>query len=215
MKKIMMTKYGFVRWPEEDFSDDGSKFYVYRVGERVRVTKCVYKCEAFIDGEIHGTKLPYEVYSKLPHYLATGKLNGVLVENLIDQDLIDFYNACLAYEQEYNEAENNIQMPTLEEIKKQCANIQAKRTAEFITIEKLLSAKAATLALQLNEWKWKDLRRYLQSLANQVTNFNPDTYAPSILDSSRSIDFCKPDCQELKDSWYYTHLIEMINSVQG
>lgn len=215
MKKVMMTKYGFVRWPEEDFTDDSSKFYCYRVGERVRVTKCTHKGEAFIDGDIHGTKLPYEVYSKLPHYLATGKLNGVRIEDLTEQDLIDLYEACLAYEQEYTEAENNLQMPTLEEIKKQCCAVQLKRQTELADVKYQLADKAVDLALQLSEWRWKDIRGYLLHLSNEVTSFAPETYAPFILNSSRSIDFCKPDCQELRDSWWYIRLIEIINSVQG
>lgn len=214
MKKIMMSKYGFVRWPEEDFTDDSSRFTCYRVGERVRVTKCTYNGEAYIDGSIHGTKLPYEVYSKLPHYSAIGKLNGVLIESLTDQDMIDLYEACLAYEQEYVEAENSIHMPTLEEIEKRCLEVQLKRTAELVDIKHKLANKAVDLALTLSEWRWKDIRGYLKSIESQFNSFNPDVYAPKILDTSRSIGFCKPDCAELKDSWYYTQLIELINSVQ-
>jgi hypothetical protein len=214
MKKIQMTKYGFVRWPEEDFSDDGSRFMAYRVGERVRVTKCTFNGEAYIDGTIHGTKLPYEVYSKLPHYDAIGKLNGISIENLIDQDLIDLYNDCLAYEQEYIEAERTIQMPTLDEIKARCLEIQVKRTAELFDVKQLLADKAVELAVSLSEWRWKDVRHYLVCLSNQLASFNPEAYAPTILNSSRSIGFCKPDCSELKDSWYYTNLLELFNSVQ-
>ena len=215
MDKIMMTKYGFIRWPEEDFSDAVNRFTAYRVGKRVRVTKCTYKGEAYISADIQGTKLPYEVYSKLPHYSALSKLNGVSIESLTDDDLLALMAACVQYEKEYTDAENNIKMPTLEEIKEQCIKIQVKRTTEFITAEKLLSTKIASLAVKLNEWRWKDLRRYFLSLDNQVAAFNPETYAPTILNSSRSIGFCKPDCSELKDSWYYTQLIDLINSVQG
>lgn len=215
MKKIMMTNYGFIRWPEEDFSDDGTRFTAYKVGERVRVTKATYRGEAFIDADIHGTKLPYEVYSKLPHYSALGKLNGVSIASLTDQDLFDLCEACLYYEKEYTEAENNIQMPTLEEIKKRCLEIQVKRTTELVDVKMLLNEKATDLALLLSEWRWKDVKRYLESLAGQITSFNPELYAPNIFNSSRSIGFCKPDCAELKDSWYYTQLIELINSVQA
>lgn len=215
MKKIMMTKYGFVRWPEEDFSDDGTRFMAYRVGERVRVTKATYKGEVYLDGVIHGTKLPYEVYSKLPHYSAIGKLNGVSIDSLTDQDMIDLYEACLAYEREYNEAEANIQMPTIGAIKVQCMKIQAKRATEIAHAQSLLSSKVVVLAAKLSEWRWKDIRSYLISLTNQFNSFDPDTYAHTILNTSRSIGFCKADCAELKDSWYYTQLIDIINSVQA
>jgi hypothetical protein len=214
MKRVDMVKYGFVRTPESDFSDDGTRFYTYRVGERVQVTKATYKGEAYIDGTIHGTKLPYEVYSKLPHYAAIGKLNGVSISSLTDQDLIDLYEACVAYEQEYTEAENNIQMPPLDEIKAQCLKVQAKRMTEFAEIEKLMSENAMKLALKLSKWQWATLRDYLENLVAKLANYNPELYASTILNSARSINFCKPDCTELKDSWYYTQLIELINSVQ-
>jgi hypothetical protein len=108
MKRVNLTKYGFVRWPEEDFSDDGSRFLAYRVGERVRVTKCTYNGEVFISARIDGAKLPYEVYSKLPHYSALDKLNGVSIATLTDDDLFELLAACVLYEKEYADAENNI-----------------------------------------------------------------------------------------------------------
>ena len=107
MKRINLVKYGFVRWPEGDFSDDGSHFQTYKVG-RVRVTKHVSDGQAYIDGDINDGKLPYEVYSNLPHYKATGKLNGVSIATLAEDDLQELYEACQAYEVEYTNAENSI-----------------------------------------------------------------------------------------------------------
>ena len=214
MKKIMMTKYGFVRWPEESFSDDGTRFEAYRVGERVRVTKATYKGEAFIDANIQGTKLPWEVYSKLPHYSAVSKLNGVSIESLTDKDLIDLYNDCLDYEREYTEAENSIQMPTLEEIKEQCIKVQAKRIAEFATVETMLGKYAAKLAMKLPAWQWKTIQEYLANLAAKRATYSPELYAPTILGSAQSIKFCKPDCSELDSCYYYNHLMSLIKSVQ-
>jgi hypothetical protein len=105
-------------------------------------------------------------------------------------------------------------MPTLDEIKARCLEIQVKRTAELFDVKQLLADKAVELAVSLSEWRWKDVRHYLVCLSNQLASFNPETYAPTILNSSRSIGFCKPDCSELKDSWYYTNLLELFNSVQ-
>lgn len=211
MKKIMMTKYGFVRWPEQDFTDDGSRFIAYRVGERVRVTKCTFNGEAFIDATIDGRKLPYKVYNCLPHYSAIGKLNGVSIDTLTDQDLIDLYEACLAYEREYTDAENNIQLPTLKEIEFQCKKVQYKRRLELIDINQEFSKSAVAIAGKLTEWEWKDLRRYLLDIEAHVKNFDPDTYAPKLVGTARSIDFCKPDCHELQDSFYYKRIMEMLN----
>lgn len=214
MKKIMMTKYGFVRWPEESFSDDGVRFEAYRVGERVRVTKATHKGEAFIDADIQGTKLPYEVYSKLPHYSALGKLNGVSIASLTDDDLLALMAACVQYEKEYTDAENNIKMPTLEEIKAQCLKVQAKRAAELTEIEKLMSENAIKLALKLSKWQWATLRDYLGNLVAKLASYNPELYAHTILNSRTSVDFCKPNCSELNNSYYYNYIMDLVKSVQ-
>lgn len=211
MKKIMMTKYGFVRWPEEDFSDDGSRFLAYRVGERVRVTKCTYNGEAFISARIDSAKLPYEVYSKLPHYSALDKLNGVSIATLTDQDMIDLYEACLAYEQEYIEAENNIQMPTLKEIEIQCKKVQTKRQLELIDINGAFSRSAVDIAGKLEKWEWTNLREYLLAIEAAVNSYDPDTYPQQIIGTSRSLNFCKPTCSELQDSFYYKWIMERLN----
>ena len=215
MKKIMMTKYGFVRWPEEDFSDDGNRFVAYRVGERVRVTKCVFDGQAFIDATIDGTKLPWEVYSKLPHYPALGRLNGVATESLTDDDLFELLAVCIQYEKEYADAENNFRMPSLDEIKVQCMCVQAKRIEEFEEIEQLLSCYATKLAMKLADWQWKTFKEYLVKLAGLRAQFNPEVFAPTILGNSTSVRFCKPDCSELGNSYYYNYLMDLIKSVQG
>lgn len=100
MKRINLTKYGFVRTPEEDFADDGTRFSVYRLGD-VRVTKAVSDGEVFIAGCIDSGKLPYAVYSKLPHYRDLDKLNGVLASFISDCDLASFADACAEYSKEY------------------------------------------------------------------------------------------------------------------
>ena len=214
MKKIMMTNYGFVRWPEQDFTDDSSRFYCYRVGERVRVSKCTYKGDAFISARIDGAKLPWEVYSKLSHYSALDKLNGVSIDSLTDQDLFDLCEACLMYEKESTEAENNIKMPSAAEIKVQCLNVQAKRVAEFEEIESMLGKYAAKLAMALPAWQWKTIQEYLANLAAKQANFSPELFTPTIIGTARSIDFCKPDCSELNNSYYYNYLMDLIKTVQ-
>jgi hypothetical protein len=211
MKKIMMTKYGFVRWPEEDFSDDGSRFFAYRVGKRVRVTKCTFNGEAYIDADIHGTRLPYEVYSKLPHYSDLSKLNGVSIDSLTDNDLFNLCEACLMYEKEYTEAENNIQMPTLEAIEIQCKKVQTKRQLELIDINDAFSGSAVAIASKLEKWEWNNIRDYMLTIANSVSSYDPDIYPQTIFGSSRSIDFCKPTCSELQDSFYYKWIMERLN----
>lgn len=208
MKKIMMTKYGFVRWPEEDFSDDGNRFQCYKVGKRVRVSKLVTNGEVYISARIDGNRLPFNVYKALPHYHSLDKLNGVSIASLTDDDLFDLVEACVLYEKEYTEAENSIVMPTIDEIRQQCLKIQAKVRSELTEINQHFNIAFVS---KVAEWEWREIRRQLLSLTARIETFNPATYPQTILGTSRSIDFCKPTCSELKDSYYFTWIMDKIN----
>lgn len=208
MKKIMMAKYGFVRWPEQDFSDDGNRFQCYRIGNRIRVTKLVADGEAYIHASIDGNKLTYNVYSKLPHYPALDKLNGVSIASLTDDDLFDLVEACVLYEKEYTKAENSIVMPTIDEIRQQCLKVQAKANQELNEINQHFNI---ALASKATEWEWREMRKYLLNIAARVDTFNPDKYPQTIFNTARSINFCSPDCTELQDSYYFTWIMEKIN----
>lgn len=210
MKKIMMAKYGFVRCPEEDFSDDGNRFQAYKVG-RVRVTKLVSDGEAYIDGDINDGKLPYEVYSKLPHYTLCGKLNGISLAALTDEDLQELYEDCVAYGQEYTDAENSIKYPTLDEITEQCKKICAKRLIELGTVEDLMRDHSFEAAAKLSAYEWKYLQDYLKNLMSKVKQYNPDTYPQSILGQAYSFNFVRPENSDLKDCFYYEQIIELFN----
>ena len=212
MKKIMMNKYGFVRWPEQDFSDDGNRFCTYRVGERVRVSKLVSDGVAYISARIdHGT-LPYAIYSALPHYSKLDDLNGVSIASLTDNDLFTLCEACLMYDKEYSEAEAAIEYPSVYAIREQYIKVKAKRMAELAEVEAELARNVTKLALTTPEWKWKTLREYLVCL-KKTTEFDVDDKAKAMYKTTYSFDFVKPTCSELSDSFYYKWAIDTIKSV--
>ena len=208
MTRINLVKYGFVRDPAEDFSDDGSRFQAYKVG-RVRVTKLVADGQAYIDGDIRDGKLPYDIYSKLPHYPHLGKLNGVSLAGLTEEDLQDLYADCQAYEIEYTNAENSIKYPALEELTEQCKLICAKRLIELGTIEDLMKEHCFEAATKFSAYDWKKLQECLRSLMSKVKQYNPDTYPQSILSQSYSFNFVKPTSSDLGDCFYYTYIRDL------
>ena len=208
MKRIMMVKYGFVRSPQDDFCDDGSVFQVYRVGNEVIVSKCLSDGWVYIDGGVRSYDLPYEVYSKLPHYKDISKLNGVRTEVLTEADLINLFEACVAYDQEYTAAKNSMAWPTYHEIKAQCERVYAKRQQELADLGSKFNL---AVALKLNEWDWKAIREYIQTLAKSLAERNPEKYPQTIVGAVRSVEFCKPDCSELQDSFYYKWIMEKIS----
>ena len=208
MNRINLVKYGFIRWPEEDFSDDGSRFSCFRVG-RVRVTKLVSDGQAYIDGDIRDGKLPYDIYSKLPHYPLLGKLNGVSLAGLTEEDLQDLYADCQAYEVEYTNAENSIKYPALDELKDQCKRICTMRLIECGIVEDLMKDHSFEAATKFSPYDWKSLQEYLKNLMGKVKQYNPDTYPQSILGQAYSFNFVKPTNSELTDSYWYTSIKEL------
>lgn len=214
MKKIVMTKYGFVRCAEEDFSDDGTRFQIYKAGKRVRVSKAVSNGQVYIAARIDGIKLPFEVYSKLSHYKALDNLNGVLVSAITEEDLLKLYEDCLAYEKEYDATEASIQMPTLAEIEKQCKLITAAKHKDICEIVKLIKDNITILMSRLSEYEWKNLKAYYNNLHQEVIKYSYLSYPQKILGTSLSIDFCKPTTSALKHSYYYEYIKELVEKAK-
>ena len=213
MKQINLTKYGFVRTPNEDFSDDGSRFYVYHAG-RVRVSKTTWNGEVFLAGRIDGNLLNYDVYSKLPHYEALDRLNGVDIASLTEQDLIQLYNDCVEYEKEYNEAEKNVVFPTIDELKDQCVKIRKHYQEQLVNAQTLIERNAVKLVLKASEWKLKSIRSNLETITKRANGYDPDTYPQSIQKSSYGINFAKPTNHDLTETWYYDQIVKTINEVE-
>jgi hypothetical protein len=207
MKKIMMAKYGFVRCPEEDFSDDGNRFQTYKVG-RVRVTKLVSDGEAYIDGDINDGKLPYEVYSKLPHYALCGKLNGISLAALTDEDLQELYEDCVAYGREYTDTENSVVYPTLDEIKEKAVKVTAKSLVELTKVEMLLKNYGLEAVAKFSPYEWKTVQEYTKHLLVDVQRFDPETFPQTVVGKSYSFDFVKPETH-MEESYWFTYLKEL------
>ena len=220
MKRINLAKYGFVRWPEEDFSDDGNRFTCFRAGKNVRVSKLVSDGEVYlsIGSTVGKGTLPHEVYCNLPNYnSASWKYNGVSADSLTEQDIIDFYNACVNYEKEYEEAEANIEYPSLEEITAQCEKITAKAEAEYKQASQLVvEAVLDGTIVNLSDYEIKELKSSLATLKNAVNNNDPKTYPSRIYRKSSSFDFVKPDYYYLKNkSWYLEQIEKYMKKIKN
>ena len=210
MKRIVMNKYGFIRRESEDFHDDGNNFTGYSISpnSRLRVSKLVSDGQAYLSCDMNGNKLDYTEYSKLPHYNAAWDYNGVSLESLTEQDMIDFYNACVAYEKEYLEAEAKVTFPTIEEIKLQCETINAIRQAEIDEVKSLLERVAVRFVLEADKYTTGNFQSYFKSLSDRF--FDVNKYPQSIQKTNYGRNFIKPTNPDLKPSFYYTHLIEIL-----
>lgn len=209
MTRINLVKYGFVRDAAEDFSDDGNRFQVYKVG-RIRVTKLVSDGEAYIDGDIDECKLPYEVYSKLPHYKAIGCLNGVSLASLTEDDIQKFYGDCQAYEVEYTNAENSIVYPTLDEIRDKASRLTNHAMLELSKIENRLNRNMREAITKFSAYEWKELQEYFNAIVRDTQRYNIATYPQTIVGEQFSFTFVKPD-YGMSESYWSVRLRELFD----
>ncbi len=211
MKRINLTKYGFMRAEELDFTDDGSKFYCFRflVGSDSHISKTTYNGEVFLSAHVDGN-LPYEVYSKLPNYNAANwKYNGTSIEDLTDDDLRDFYNACVAYENEYRAAEASTKYPTLEEIEARCELVQKKCWNDYDDAKQLVvNAVESGAILEVSKYYLPFIFEYLKNLRNAINNWDPKMRALRLLGKAESLELMKPDYHELTNESYYLKAIK-------
>lgn len=207
MKRVNLTKYGFVRWPEEDFHDDGNNFQCYRAGKAVRVSKLVSNGQVYlsIDSSCGNRTLPYEIYSKLPYYNeANWTYNGVSVETLTEDDIQAFYEACISYEKAYEETEATIKYPTLEEITEQCEKLWAKTMAEYSAGQTIvMDAVLLNKFIKLSDYEVKSVRDALRRLKEETERFNPKTYPQRIVGRAESFKFVSPDNSSLTRENYW------------
>ncbi len=214
MKRVNLTKYGFVRWPEEDFTDDGNRFTCYRAGKAVRVSKLISDGQIYlsIDSSCGNGTLPYEIYSKLPYYKeANWSYNGMSVEDLTEDDIQAFYEACIEYETAYIEEEAHLVYPAIEEIKDQCKKLTLKYMKELDEIESIMKMdKIAEIALKFSDCEWKELKHNIAALVEKVYQVNPDTYPAKIYKQAYSFNFVSPENYDLNNpTFYYEDTMKM------
>lgn len=210
MKRINLAKYGFARWPEEDFTDDGNHYSAFKVGNTVRVSKLVADGQAYLSARIEG-QLPYETYSALPHYKrAVWDFNGISVACLTDALLQNFFNACVEYEKEYRAAEASIKYPTALELQHKCNHIHAKLALEMNELEQLMGEHAVEAAAKFSKWEWQNLQEYFTHMLHELSKCNPDKLVPELLGTARSFTFLQSEA-DVEPTYWYTSIKEMFH----
>ncbi len=209
MTRINLIKYGFIRFPEEDFSDDGNRFTCYRFSDtNSHISKLVVDGQAYLSVHVSG-QLPYEVYSKLPYYKeATWDFNGISVASLTDEMLQDFFNACVMYEKEYRAAEASIEYPCELELQHKCVRIQSKLTREMKELEDLMGEHAVEAAVKFSKWEWEQLQKYLTYMLQELSKYNPDKFVPGILGKAESFNFLQ-NKEDTEPTYWYKSIKEM------
>ena len=216
MKRIELTKYGFIRSKEDDFSDDGNRFTCYRVG-KVRVSKLVSEGEAYISASIDDYLLPYETYSQLPHYRDLDALNGVSASDITEEDLQKLYEDCISYEKEYDDAYNSIKWPTIDQLRIKAGAYKLAWRECIIKLEEAIKFNAIALITNLSEYYFKEFQRYYKQVLSNAKQFeNPQEYAERLFKQARSLDFIERDIRRDVDGCFYvTEIYKFIRKANG
>ena len=216
MKRIELTKYGFIRSKEDDFSDDGNRFTCYRVG-KVRVSKLVSEGEAYISASIDDYLLPYETYSQLPHYRDLDALNGISASDITEEDLQKLYEDCISYEKEYDDAYNSIKWPTIDQLRIKAGAYKLAWRECIIKLEEAIKFNAIALITNLSEYYFKEFQRYYKQVLSNAKQFeNPQEYAERLFKQARSLDFIERDIRrDVDNGFYVTEIYKFIRKANG
>ena len=208
MTRINLIKYGFTRFPEEDFSDDGNRFTCYRFSDtNSHVSKLVADGQAYLSCHVSGN-LPYDVYSKLPNYKpATWNFNGISVSCLTDEMLQDFFRACVQYEKEYQAAEASTVWPTMEELAEKCKEIVSHKHKELADLYDLVSRNLLNATLLFTEYEWKRIKECIARIDEEIRRFNPATYPEVVYKTQASFRLLQPNYE--KDNYWSRSLKEV------
>lgn len=212
MKRIELAKFGFTRIPEEDFSDDGARFTCYRVSN-TRVSKYVEDGYAYISAHYYGNdKLPYELYSKLPHFYELDRLNGVPASSISEEDLVRLYDACLAYEKEYQEAADAVIYPTIEELEAYNApRVEACKKQVDEVAEKFTN-NLLVLLDKTNKYELEVLRDYYLNLVSEYRRLL--TWPKRVLNTATSLSIKTPSTSSgTSTDYWYDQFIEKFTNV--
>ena len=210
MKRICLSKYGFAKWPEMSFSDDGNYFEGWRAGESARVSKLVSNGQAYLSCRVDGN-LPYEIYAELPHYRkAVWDFNGVSVNSLTDALLQDFYMSCVEYEKEYRAAEASVEYPSLKALTEKCRRIVNKRLLEIAEAKNLLAKYAGEAVLEFSSYEWARIQDYMKNLESRVRDYNPETRPKAMYGKYTSFNFMESK-EDIQDNYWFTSFKEIFN----
>lgn len=211
MNRIDLTKYGFIRYPEDDFNDDGNHFTCYRIG-KVRVSKLVDKDYAYIAATIDRGDLHYNEYSTLPHYKAIDALNGRRRINIQESDLIELYNDCVEYEKEYDAKVKEVQAlnPSYEHILDCLTKINEARKKEIADIE---SKATLDYLCGLNSYALRNFFEYFKSLKGKLiadVGAGANKHFKSINGYTRQFYNTDRWQKDLDPSWHYKQCLEIL-----
>lgn len=209
-------RYGFTRYPEKDFSDDGNRFRMYLYHDELpmsylRADGDVYIAlrPDYIDG------ISYREYSKLPSYNDANKYNGV------PEDSVDLDDLSLIAERltgEIKELKVNIKDADPDAWNEFCSRYINLYTNAYQDIVEIVKSKFLEI-LELDDYKIKEIKGYLRSLKQDISKWNKmkdmPMNSPVVRDnlSEEGLIQQKKDIDNIDDYFYVRKLRDMLSKI--
>lgn len=217
MVKINLAKYGFVRVPEGDFSDDGNYFKMYSL-DGVRFSYLRSDGRIYLSGrgeEISGIHdgLIYEEYSHLPDYRSLDDLNGIDVSDLIEEDIYELVAATRRYIEQYKKALMETQFVDKLEVRNKLIEVAHKKQNEYTNFIHKFNQAGAKI-LKLEDYALKDLKHAYTQLKNE-SNYNVDSRFDRITRTEKDMRYFlkRGFYSEMEPSYYYKSAMRYFEKV--
>ena len=166
-----LQKYGFIRRPEDDFSDDGNRFrgYAYKTDKgEMPVTYLKSNGQVYLTAALHHKdELSYEEYKNLPSYRDGDKYNGVSEDEV---DVADFANICEKLIEEYAEAVIKLESVSSEKIEEACKKLEKAALDDYNRTLKLFRAVDPIKLLNASPYQLKSVKEYFQRAKEESTS---------------------------------------------
>lgn len=206
---LNFKKYGFIRRPDLDFSDDGNRFRCY---EYTNSDGSIIASYLKSDGQVYFSfrldyvnDLNYTDYSKFKHYADSDKYNGVN-ESAVDLDDIKrIANDLIA---EIKDFKDNVKPVDEEEWKKYYTNYNNIAKSYYESAKKVLSDFGVENLLNLHEYQIKRIKDYLASLQHYANNSRYNSNTREVDKRSALAHNYKPSGE------FYLHEIEEICGIK-
>lgn len=215
MKKISLKKYGFERFEQEDFHDDGNNFKGYKLGELsfsyLRSDDMIY-FSGRGDYKLTGIeKLNYEEYSTLPHYKYLDMLNGFPVSSLTEEHFEKLVEYAKAFIEEYKNYLETLEIISFEDVYEKCCRLAVKRDLEYREALQLVKNNIDEL-FNLSGYAYKEIKDCIDTLKREANmDIKETALFYSKTQSNARYFMTKGFDSLLKPSYYFTRLNNLLS----
>lgn len=194
MKAIDLTRYGFTRARNGDWSNGYCNGIVYRAGKNLTVTVIEsHRKPTRIEVTVNRTMPLWKYTSEaFPHSKAVNKYR-YCAEKASHEDLEQFYRDCLEFDKECFAPECSKSQasttPTLEECRDRCREISQRRSKAFYDFCAILNDHLFELVTQADRNQWSALYVLVNEVHKQVDEYKPCNYPETHLRTPAQREF--------------------------